>query len=55
MVRVCFDNETMDDILAAVDAIETDYAGNTRAGCASAAELSGGEKIIGHMMPRAGL
>jgi hypothetical protein len=50
-----FGFETMDDILAAVDAIETDYAGNAKAAREIAAEFFGAEKVVGHMMERAGL
>ena len=46
---------TMDDILAAVDAIETDYAGN----CAAAREIAdqyfGAERVVGKLMQQAGL
>jgi hypothetical protein len=47
--------KTMDDILAALDAIESDYAGNCRAAQEIAAECFAAEKVIGHLMARAGL
>lgn len=46
---------TMDDILAAVDAIESDYAGNVAAAREIADEFFGAEKVVAHMMTRAGL
>ena len=46
---------TMDDILRAVDAIESDYAGNCRAARDIAAEYFTAEKVIGSLMERAGL
>jgi len=46
---------TMDDILAAVDAIETDYAGQGRAARDVAAEFFAAEKVVQHLMERAGL
>ena len=47
--------ETMDDILAAVDEIEGDYAGNCRAAREIAAEHFSAEKVLGSLMTRAGL
>jgi hypothetical protein len=47
--------ETLDEILAAVDAIESDYAGNCRAAREIAAECFSAEKVIGSLMDRAGL
>ena len=47
--------KTMDDILHAVDAIETDYEGNCRAAREIAAEYFGAEKVVGSLMERAGL
>jgi len=46
---------TMDDILAAVDAIESDYAGHCRAARDIAAEFFAAEKVVGSLMQRAGL
>jgi hypothetical protein len=45
----------MDDILRAVDAIESDYEGNCRAARDVAAEYFAAEKVIGSLMERAGL
>lgn len=50
-----FGFRTMEDILAAVDAIESDYAGNCRAARDIAAEYFAAEKVIGSLMERAGL
>ena len=47
--------KTMDDILKAVDAIESDYPGNCRAAREIAAEFFAAEKVIGSLMERAGL
>jgi hypothetical protein len=47
--------QTMEDVLAAVDAIESDYAGNCRAARAIAAEYFAAEKVVGSLMERAGL
>lgn len=46
---------SMDDILAAVDAIESDYEGNCRAARDIAAEYFAAEKVVGSLMERAGL
>jgi hypothetical protein len=46
---------TMDDVLAAVDAIESDYQGNCRAAREIAAEYFAAEKVVGRLMDRAGL
>ncbi|MBC6429518.1 hypothetical protein FM036_01000 [Nostoc sp. HG1] len=46
---------TMEDILAAVDAIESDYEGNCRAAREIASEYFAAEKVIGSLMERAGL
>jgi hypothetical protein len=46
---------TMDDILAAVDEIESDYEGNCRAAREIAAEHFAAEKVLGSLMQRAGL
>jgi hypothetical protein len=45
----------MDDILAAVDAIESDFEGNCRAAREIAAEYFTAEKVLGSLMERAGL
>src|SRR5947208_518067 len=53
--RGLFGFKTMEDILAAVDAIESDYAGNCRAAADLAAEHFAAEKVVGSLMERAGL
>lgn len=53
--RGLFGFKTMDDILRAVDAIESDYAGNCRAAKEIAAEYFATEKVVGSLMERAGL
>jgi hypothetical protein len=50
-----FGFKTMDDILRAVDAIESDYEGNCRAARELAAEYFAAEKVVGSLMERAGL
>jgi hypothetical protein len=45
----------MDDVLAAVDAIESDYAGHCRAAREIAAEYFEAERVMGSLMERAGL
>ena len=50
-----FGFRTMDDILRAVDAIQSDYAGNCRAARDIAAEYFAAEKVVGSLMERAGL
>ncbi len=50
-----FGFRTMDDILAAVDTIESDYEGNCRAAQEIAAEFFTAEKVVGSLMARAGL
>lgn len=50
-----FGFSTMDEILAAVDAIESDYAGNCRAAREIAAEYFASEKVLSSLMSRAGL
>ena len=50
-----FSFRTMEDILTAVDAIESDYDGNCRAAREIAAEYFDAEKVVGGMMRRAGL
>jgi len=47
--------KTMDDILAAVETIESDYEGNCRAAYDIAAEYFSAEKVLGALMDRAGL
>jgi hypothetical protein len=46
---------TMEDILAAVDAIEGDYAGNCKAARELAEEYFDATKVVGSLMQRAGL
>jgi hypothetical protein len=53
--RGLFGFESMTDILAAVDAIEGDYAGHCRAAREVAAEYFDAEKVVGSLMQRAGL
>jgi hypothetical protein len=53
--RGLFGFKTMDDILAAVDAIESDYAGHCRAAAEVAREYFAAEKVVGSLMERAGL
>ena len=53
--RGLFGFRTLDDILAAVDAIESDYATHARAARDLAREYFAAEKVIGHVMARAGL
>ena len=50
-----FGFRTMDDVLAAVDAIESDYEGSCRAAREVAAECFATEKVVGSLMERAGL
>jgi hypothetical protein len=50
-----FGFRAIDDILAAVDAIEGDYAGNSAAAREIAAEFFAAEKVVGSLMQRAGL
>lgn len=50
-----FGFETMEDILAALDEIESDYEGNCLAAKEIAAEFFSAEKVIGSLMERAGL
>lgn len=50
-----FGFSTMENILAAVDAIESDYEGNCRAAQEIAAEYFAAEKVVGSLMNRAGL
>jgi hypothetical protein len=50
-----FGFSTMDDILAAVDAIESDYEGHSRAAREIAEEYFSAEKVVKSLMERAGL
>jgi hypothetical protein len=50
-----FGFRTMDDVLAAVDTIESDYEGSCRAAREVAAECFATEKVVGSLMERAGL
>ncbi len=47
--------QRMEDILAAIDEIERDYAGNCRAARDIAQEYFAAEKVLGSLMQRAGL
>ena len=49
-----FSFQTMDDILSAVDAIETDYAGQCRAARQIAEEYFAAEKVLGQVMDQIG-
>jgi hypothetical protein len=53
--RGLFGYRTMEDILTAVDTIESDYAGNCRAAREIAVEYFAAEKVVGSIMERAGL
>jgi hypothetical protein len=53
--RGLFAFRTLDDVLAAVDAVEADYAGHCRAAREVAAEYFAAEKVVGSLMERAGL
>jgi hypothetical protein len=50
-----FGFKTMEDILVAVDAIQSDYEGNCRAARELAAEFFAAEKVVESLMQRAGL
>ena len=50
-----FSFQTMDDILVAIDAIESDYEGNCRAAREIAAEHFAAEKVLQSLMARAGV
>src|ERR1044071_8509882 len=50
-----FGFRTAEDILTAVDAIESDYQGNCRAAAEIATEYFGDQKVVGSLMKRAGL
>jgi hypothetical protein len=53
--RGLFGFRNMDDIIAAVDTIESDYEGNCRAAADIAREYFDSEKVVGSLMERAGL
>ena len=53
--RGLFAFRTMEDILAAVDAIEGDYAGHCRAAREIAAEYFAAERVVASLMARVGL
>ncbi len=53
--RGLFTFETMEDILKAVDTIESDYEGNSRAAREIAQEYFAAEKVVGKLMQQAGL
>ena len=53
--RGLFGFSTMEEILAAIDAIEADYAGHCRAAAEIAREYFAAEKVVGSLMERAGL
>ena len=53
--RGLFSFTTQDDILKAVDAVETDYEGHCRAAREIAAEYFAAERVLGSLMQRAGL
>ncbi len=53
--RGLFAFENMDDILAAVDRIESDYAAHSRAARQIAEEYFAAEKVLGQLMEQAGL
>jgi hypothetical protein len=53
--RGLFAFTTMDDVLAAIDAIESDYDAHRRAAAEIADEYFGAERVVGSLMSRAGL
>jgi hypothetical protein len=53
--RGLFAFRDMDDVLAAVDAIEADYEGHRRAAREIAAEYLDAERVVGSLLKRAGL
>jgi hypothetical protein len=53
--RGLFAFRTLDDVLAAVDAIESDYAGQCRAAREIAAEYFAADKVLASLLARAGL
>jgi hypothetical protein len=50
-----FSFRTMEDVLAAVDAIESDYEGNCRAAGEIAEEYFDAKKVVGSILERAGV
>ena len=53
--RGLFGFTTMDDVLAAIDAIESDYSAHCRAAGEIADEYFAAERVVGSLMSRAGL
>jgi hypothetical protein len=53
--RGLFGFETLDDVLAAIDAIESDYAGHSEAALEIAREYFAAERVLGSLMERVGL
>jgi hypothetical protein len=53
--RGLFAFTTMDDVVAAIDAIESDYEGHCRAARDLAETYFGAERVVGSLMSRAGL
>ena len=53
--RGLFAFSTMDDVLAAIDAIESDYEGHSRAALEIAETYFGAERVVESLMSRAGL
>jgi hypothetical protein len=53
--RGLFAFRTLEDVLAAIDAVARDYAGHCRAAREVAAEYFAAEKVVGGLMERAGL
>jgi len=53
--RGLFDYTTRDEALAAVDAIESDYAAHSRAAREIAAEYFAANRVIGKLLADAGL
>jgi hypothetical protein len=53
--RGLFAFTTMDDVLAAIDAIESDYDGHCRAAAELGEQYFGAERVVGSLMERAGL
>ena len=53
--RGLFAFKTMDDVLAAVDAIESDYEGHCQAAGDIAEQYFGADRVVGSLMARAGL
>jgi hypothetical protein len=47
--------ETLDDVFAAVDAIESDYAAHSKAALEIAREYFAAERVLGSLMERVGL